>query len=69
MKPRHTHTPHAHAQTMSSCRKSIVLFDEKVDNDFPYSSSTKKPWEYCWQNCVTVHKLIIGGTLNMLNHI
>jgi hypothetical protein len=40
MKPRHV--PHAHAQTVSSCRKNIVPFDEKGDNYFPYSSSTKK---------------------------
>jgi hypothetical protein len=35
-------TLHAHAQAMSSCRKNIVLFDEKGDNYFPYSSSTEK---------------------------
>jgi hypothetical protein len=36
---------------------------------FPYSSSTKKQWKYCWQHCVTVRKIIVGGALNVLNHI
>jgi hypothetical protein len=43
-----THTPQAHEQTTGSCRKSLVLFDEKGDNYFLYSSSTKKRWKYCW---------------------
>jgi hypothetical protein len=55
------HTPYAYAQTMHSCRQNITLFDEKGDNYFPYSSSTKKRWKYYWQHCVTVHKIIIGG--------
>jgi hypothetical protein len=61
-------TLHAHAQAMSSCRKNIVLFDEKGDNYFPYSSNTEKDGSIAG-NTVTAHKIIIGGTLNVLNHI
>jgi hypothetical protein len=67
MKPRHT--PHANGQAISSSRKSVVLSDKKSDNCFPYCSSTKKQWKYCWQHCVTAHKIIIGGTLTVLNQI
>jgi hypothetical protein len=52
---------------MNSYRKNIVIFDEKSENNFPYSSSTKKRWKSCWQQCVAVHKIIIGGALNALN--
>jgi hypothetical protein len=54
---------------MSSCRKNIALFDEKGDSYFPYSSSTKKWWKFCWQHCVKAHKTIIGSALDVLNHI
>jgi hypothetical protein len=64
-KTQDTHTPHAHVQTISSCHQNIVLFEKKGDNYFPYSSSTKKWWKYCWQHCVTVHEIIIGGTLTV----
>jgi hypothetical protein len=64
-----THTPHAHAQTMSSCHQNIVPFDEKGCNYFHYSNNTKKQCTYRWQHCVTIHKITIGGTLNVLNFI
>jgi hypothetical protein len=64
------HTLHTHAQTISPCRKNIVLFDEKGDIYFSYSSSTKKRWKYCWKYCMTVYKIIIGGALNVIkSHI
>jgi hypothetical protein len=34
---------------MSSCRKNIIVLDEKCKNYFPYNSSTNKPWKYGWQ--------------------
>jgi hypothetical protein len=63
----HTHTPHA--QTMSSFRRNIFLFDTNSDSYFPYSCSTKKRWRYFCQHCVTVHKIIIGCIFGVLNYI
>jgi hypothetical protein len=63
------HASRAHSQTMSSPSKYIFLFYEKGDNYCPYSSGTKKWWKYCWQHRVPVHKVIIGGTLNVLNDV
>jgi hypothetical protein len=60
-----THTAHVQAQMMSSCHQNNVVFDKNGDNYIPYSSSTKK-WKYCWQHCVTIHKIIIGRTWNVL---
>jgi hypothetical protein len=66
---RNPDTSHAHAQTLSSCCKNIALFHKMGDNYFLYSCCTQKRWKYCRQLCVTVHKIIIGGKLNVLNHI
>jgi hypothetical protein len=53
---------------MSSCRKTIVLFDENGDNYVPYSSSTKKQWKY-YRHFAAVHEMLIGGTQIVLSHI
>jgi hypothetical protein len=68
MKPRHT--PHANEQTMSSYLKNTAApFDEKGGNYFSFSGRANRLWKYRWQHFVTVHKIVIGGTLNVLNHI
>jgi hypothetical protein len=60
-----TNTLYAHAQTISSCRKNTALFDEMCDNYFLIQQYKEIMKVYC----VTVYKIIIGGTVNVLYHI
>jgi hypothetical protein len=51
---------------MSSYRQNIAMFDKKGDI---FLIAAVRTVEVCWQHFVTVHKIIIGGTMNVLNYI